>query len=143
MDKVALITGASKGIGKEISIELAKNKIKLILVSRNYNDLKILKKIIKEKINFKHVEIISGDVSHSSTVTKVLKLCRKTYGLPDIVVNNTGGPPSGSFKNFKLEDWNKALKNNLLSVINFTNEFHKGMVKKKMGKIYYNIFNNC
>ena len=134
MDKIALITGASKGIGKEISIELAKNKIKLILVSRNYNDLKKLKKTINEKINFKHVEIISGDVSHSSTVTKVLKLCRKTYGFPNIVVNNTGGPLSGNFKKFKIYDWNKYIKNNLLSVINFTNVFHKEMIRKKWGR---------
>ena len=114
---------------------LQKKKIRLFLVSRNLNNLKKLKKEISKKFNFNNVEIIQGDVSSESNVKKIEKICKKSFGLPDILINNTGGPPSGNFTKFNNKVWEKNIKNNLMSVINFTNMFHKKMIKNKWGRI--------
>ena len=135
MDKIALVTGASKGVGKAISIELAKQNVKLILVARNLDDLNKLKKEINKNINFHNVKLIKGDVSIKNTIKKIELVCKNTFGLPNILVNNTGGPPSGDFTKFNQKIWESAIANNLMSVINFTNTFHKNMKKKKWGRI--------
>ena len=135
MDRIALITGASKGVGRSIAIEFAKQNINLFLVSRNLKNLKKLKEEIVNKIKFKNVVIIKGDVSNLNFINKIEKICMKTYGLPNILINNTGGPPSGSFSTFNNKIWNKHISNNLMSVINFTSKFHKNMIKQKWGRI--------
>ena len=135
MDKIALITGASKGVGRSIAIEFAKQNIKLFLVSRNLKNLRKLKKEIISKIKFENIVIIKGDVSSLNFTNKIEKICKKTYGLPNILINNTGGPPSGNFLNFDNKIWNKHISNNLMSVVNFTSKFHKRMVKQKWGRI--------
>ena len=135
MDKVALITGASKGVGKSIAFELAKKNVKLILVSRNLSNLKKLKKDIQKKINFQYVKIIAGDVSNINIINKIQKVCKQTYGLPDILINNTGGPPSGSFTKLNSKIWYEHINNNLMSVINFSSAFHRQMIKKKWGRM--------
>jgi 3-oxoacyl-[acyl-carrier protein] reductase len=116
-------------------LEFSKKKIRLFLVSRNLNNLKKLKKEISKKFNFNNVEIIQGDVSSESNLKKIEKICKKSFGLPDILINNTGGPPSGNFTKFNNKVWEKNIKNNLMSVINFTNMFHKKMIKNKWGRI--------
>lgn len=135
MNKIALITGASKGVGKAISIEFARKKIKLYLVSRNLTNLKKLKNEINKKINFQEIKIIKGDVSKKNSLKNIEKICKNSFGLPNILINNTGGPPSGKFDNFNNEIWEKYIRNNLMSVVNFTNTFHKKMVKNNWGRI--------
>lgn len=135
MDKIALITGASKGVGRSISLEFAKKKIKLFLVARNLNNLKKLKEEINKKINFQEVKIIKGDVSTKQSLKKIEKICKNSFGLPNILINNTGGPPSGKFFEFNNKVWEKYIRNNLMSVINFTNTFHKKMIKNNWGRI--------
>ena len=135
MSKLALITGSSRGVGKEIAIELAKNNFNLILISRNLSDLKKLKKYIDNKFAPKKIKIIKGDVSKRNEAISIYKKCKKKFGLPDIVINNTGGPPSGKFDNFSIKDWDIAINNNLISVISFTKQFHAEMIKRKWGRL--------
>jgi 3-oxoacyl-[acyl-carrier protein] reductase len=135
MNKIVLITGASKGVGKSMAISLSKKKYKLILVSRNLLELKKLKIYININLNNKNVELISGDVSNKKLPKKIFNFCKKKFGLPDILINNCGGPPSGNFNNFNINDWEKVISTNLFSVINFSKVFSKNMIKKKWGRI--------
>ncbi|OUR79034.1 short-chain dehydrogenase [Alphaproteobacteria bacterium 46_93_T64] len=86
--KVALITGASKGIGAATAIELAKNGVNVVLAARSINDLEALKTTIVEGGG--KAETIVCDVSIFKDVSAAVDLCVSTYGHLDILVNNAG-----------------------------------------------------
>ena len=96
MKKIAIITGASQGIGRAIAIELAKSNIKILLIARNFNKLKKIKKYLI-KNGCLDVIILKGNVKDISLPKKAIKICKKNWGSPNILINNTGGPKVGSF----------------------------------------------
>ncbi len=132
-NKVAIVTGASTGIGFAIAHGLANAGVKVLLVSRNIKKLKIAVKKIQTdggKANY-----ISADVSKTSAAKNVIKKCLKIWGNVHILVNNTGGPPPGNLINQSEKNWNFAIQNNLLSVIRFSKEVIPIMKKNKWGRI--------
>lgn len=134
MKKIAIITGASQGIGKSIAVELAKLNIKTLLISRNIKKLKKLKKYLI-KNGCLDVEILKGNVKDISLPKKAIKICKKNWGSPNILINNTGGPKVGSFSFQNINNWKEAIDNNFLSVINFTTIVAKEMIKINWGRL--------
>ena len=55
--------------------------------------------------------------------------------VPDILVNNAGGPPPGDFRNFTIEDWQKAVNDNMITPIEFIKAYIDEMIKNKFGRI--------
>src|SRR3989338_8318226 len=110
-NKIALITGASKGIGKAIAIEFAKNNADIIL---NYNRdkdgaLKIEEEI--KKIRRKAV-CIKADVSKYDEVNAMIQQIKKEFGRIDILVNNAGITMDRTLKNMSQEEWNTVINVN-------------------------------
>ena len=132
-NKVAIVTGASTGIGFAIAQQLAISGAKVLLVSRNIKKLKKAVKKIREDNG--EVDFISCDVSKASTVKKVIKKCLKKWNKINILINNTGGPPPGDLMSQNEKSWNFAIQNNLLSVVRFTQEVIPFMKKNKWGRI--------
>ncbi|MAG91458.1 3-oxoacyl-[acyl-carrier-protein] reductase [Candidatus Woesearchaeota archaeon] len=117
--KVALITGASRGIGKSIAIELAKNNIDIII---NYNrDEKEAEEVVKEikKLGVGG-EAIKADVSSFDDCTAMFGAVKKKYGNLDILVNNAGALSDKTLKNMTKEQWDFVIKINLTGVFNVT-----------------------
>jgi len=132
-NKVAIVTGASTGIGFAIAHGLANAGVKVLLVSRNIKKLKIAVK--KIQTNGGKADYISADVSKTSAAKNVIKKCLKIWGNVHILVNNTGGPSPGNLMSLNEKNWDFAIQNNLLSVVRFTQEVVPFMKKNKWGKI--------
>ena len=130
----AIVTGGSKGMGKAIALKLASEGVRICLVARNENDLE---KATSELFAITDMEIlaISGDVSDPALAGKVCDAVASKWGQTDILINNAGGPPMGSFLDHDNEDWMAALQLNLLSTVRFTKAVSPAMKNQHWGRI--------
>lgn len=111
----ALITGASKGIGKEIAMELAKKKYDLILIARSASQLEEVAKEIRGKYTVK-VDFLATDLSSPDVAKGVFKWVEQNNYQVSIVVNNAGYGLAGDFESYTLEQ-NRAMMNlNMITV---------------------------
>ena len=134
MNKVIIVTGASRGIGREISRELAK---KGYIIIANYNKsekqiLELKEKLEKEKIK---IDIFKADVSKRKETQQLVKYAIKKYGKIDVLINNAGISQIKEFTQLTDEDWNNMININLNSVFYMTQEVCKNMIHNKNGCI--------
>jgi len=132
--KIAIVTGASKGIGKAIALGFAKEGYKVCIVARDTINLEKTAKEISRETN-QEVIPFSADISLPESSSKILQAIIKKFKKIDILVNNTGGPLSGSFLEHDDASWYLAIEQNLLSVIRFTKAVVPYMKKQKNGRI--------
>ena len=133
-NKVAFVAASSQGLGKAVALELANEGVKLIINGRNRDNLKSTKQEI-EKMTGEKVLALAGDLSNDQEREEIIRRSLEAYDHIDILITNTGGPPSGKFENFKQEDWDKAYKSLLVSVIGLINGFLPGMKQQRWGRI--------
>ena len=133
-DKVALVTAASKGLGKAVATKLVLEGVKVIICSRNLGSLQKAKSEIA-KITNMEVSIITCDVSDENQVKRMINSIIQEFRTIDILVTNAGGPPAGSFSDFEVEDYRKAVELNLLSTISLCQKVVPLMQKQKWGRI--------
>jgi len=117
--KIALVTGASKGIGKAIAIELAKNNFD---VAVNYNrDEKDAIKVVED---IKKMDVgsiaVKADVSSFEECARMIELVKKKFGYLDVLVNNAGTTSDKTFQNMTKEQWDFVININLNSMYNVT-----------------------
>ena len=132
--KVAIVTGASKGIGKAIALGFAKEGYKVCIVSRNTKLLEQTAKEIRKETN-QEIIFVSADVSDLTAADNVLNTVIQKFKKIDILVNNTGGPDAGFFLSHTDEAWMSAIQHNLMSVIRFTKAVVPYMKEQKHGRI--------
>ncbi len=132
--KVAIITGASTGIGKHISIELSKKEYIVILISRSKDKLKSVKKIIDK--NGHECIIIESDISKESSVDKIFKKI-KSFNNIDILINNAGLGIFNKIENISNSDWDVQINTNLKGSFMMTRNIIPIMKKNKNGKIVF------
>lgn len=134
MNKVIIITGASKGIGREIAKEIAKQGH---IIIANYNksakEILELKKELEEK-NIK-IEIFKADVSKKEEVSKLVNYVIEKYKKIDVLINNAGISQIKEFTQITDEDWNNMINTNLNSVFYMSQETCKNMIHNKKGCI--------
>ena len=133
-NKVAIINGGSKGIGFAIAKILSQFGVKVILVARSLNGLeKASDKIIDN--GGEVLKIIQADLSDKKS-TKTVEMETNSKGIyPDILINNAGGPPSGTFIEHDIDSWDTSYHQNLMSTIMQTKLFCSRMIEKKWGRI--------
>src|SRR6266542_3871761 len=102
-NKVAFVAASSQGLGKAVALELAKEGAKVIINGRKKETLDKTKQEIEQETNGEVLALV-GDLSVSSERNKIIDDALKAYGSIDILVTNTGGPPSGKFESFEEED---------------------------------------
>ena len=134
MDKIAIVTGASRGIGREIAKTLANMNIKVIA---NYNNsheqaIKFQTELKEKNIN---IDIFKADVSKRLDAEKLVEYAINKYGKIDILINNVGISEYKLFTEEKDEDWNKVINTKLYSTFVMCQEVSKNMIKEKQGCI--------
>lgn len=132
--KIAIITGASRGIGRACAIELAKSGIKVIA---NYNNSEDLAKSLQVDLKNQGIEIdiYRADVSKKDEVKKLVKYALDKYGKIDILINNAGISQIKVFTEITDEDWENMINTNLTSVFYMTREVLSNMIHNKNGDI--------
>ncbi len=132
--KNALIMASSKGLGKAVAMELAKEGANVFLCSRSEIDLKIAAQQIGA-ISYKDVGYAVGDVSAKEGRDHILAEAKAKLGSIDILVTNSGGPPFGTFEQHNDEAWENAYKLLLESTVGMIRGVLPEMKTNKWGRI--------
>lgn len=134
MDKCALITGATRGIGKQIAITLAKQGYNIALNYRKENEeLENTKKEI-EKIGVQ-ILAVKGDVSNFEDCENFVKQVIERFGQIDVLVNNAGITKDMLLMRMKKEDFEQVIDTNLVGTFNVTKNVVPYMMKARSGRI--------
>ena len=134
-NKAAIITGAGRGIGKDISIALAKEKCNVVIVSRTETQLQDVINEIKKNDKKSPAFYIVADLSKKQDIDMVIQKTLSTFGKIDILINNAAFLSSGSFFDISEEIWDKTMDINLKSVFLLSQKAIEIMIKNKMGYI--------
>lgn len=131
-EKVVIITGGAQGIGKEIALQFAKQKAKVVLFDLNEEVLAAAKKEIEA---YSQVEGVGVDVTNFEDVEIKVNKIIDNFKRVDILVNNAGITKDNLFLRLSENDWDKVLAVNLKGAFNCTKAVVKYMVKQRAGKI--------
>lgn len=131
---IALITGASSGIGRDIARELAKKNYNIIAVARNKEALRALKKELEEKYKI-NVDVYAMDLIDRDGCRKLHENITDKYGTIDILVNDAGFGTCGKFTDTELEKELGMIDTNIVALHILTKLFLKDMVKVDKGHI--------
>lgn len=133
-NKVALVTGGSRGIGREIALELAKSGVDIAITY--VNNLEKASFVIEEIIGYGVRAIaIQGNVSIEEDVNNMMKTIEKELGTVDILVNNAGVTKDNLLIRMKSDEWDEVMDVNLKGTFLCTKAVSRGMMKKRYGKI--------
>lgn len=128
--KVALVCGASRGLGRAIASELAAEGATLAVSSRD-----------AERLGAAAAELgpdvlaVPADLSVAGEPTRVVEATLERFGRLDVLVANTGGPPAGSHDTLTLEDWDRATALLLRSTVEVTGAALPGMKERGWGRV--------
>ncbi len=127
-NKTALVTGASRGIGKTIAIMLAKNGVKVIGVATSKKSLESIEYI-------ENILPFCCDISDEKSIEKLYSFAKKNANAIDILVNNAGIHMDNILLRMKTDEWHKVLDVNLNGPFYLTKILLKDMIKNKNGRI--------
>lgn len=133
-NKVALITGGSRGIGKEIALELGRNGVNIVI--SYVNNMEKATAVIDEIISYGvKAMAVCADVSVEEDVLHMIKTVEEEFGTIDILVNNAGITKDNLIIRMKEEDWDSVMDVNLKGTFLCTKAVSRIMMKKRYGKI--------
>ena len=134
MNKVALITGGTRGIGKEIAYTLAEENYDIIINYRTENE-ELMK--LKKEIEQKRVRclLLKGDVSNFEDGKKLVEEAINRMNHIDVLVNNAGITKDMLLMRMKPEDFNEVINVNLIGTFNMTKNVINYMMKERKGRI--------
>jgi 3-oxoacyl-[acyl-carrier protein] reductase len=126
----AIVCGASAGLGRACAQALSNEGVEVVLAARTEETLKRAAEEIAESSGFS-VDYVAADVTTEQGRHALLGKCPD----PDILINNSAGPPVGDYRQLTREDWIKALDGNMLSAIELINTILDSMIERKFGRI--------
>lgn len=133
-DRTAIVTGSSRGIGKAIAYGLAGEGVKTVICARNIETLRETAKEIESSTKTQ-VLPIQTDLRNRREIESLVERTVESFGGIDILVNNTGGPPSSLFLETSEEGWQDAIDQLLMSVVNCCLEVVPHMQREGWGRI--------
>ena len=133
-NRVALILASSKGLGKAVAIELAREGAKVIICGTDSEALASTKSEI-EAIAPNNVASFICDITDESQRRNLVEQSVKAFGDIEILVTKTGGPAAGAFEQFNLDDWKHLYNLLFLSAVDIIQQVLPGMKEKGFGRI--------
>lgn len=133
-DKVAVVTGASRGIGRAIAVDLAASGCNVVI---NYSSNEDMARRVLEEAN-KHIQgnlIFKADVSKKHEVEQMINVAATTFGKIDFLVNNAGITKDSLLLRMKEADWDDVLATNLKGAFNCLQAASRIMIKNRSGRI--------
>jgi 3-oxoacyl-[acyl-carrier protein] reductase len=132
--KVAIVTAASKGLGKATAFALAKEGARLVICSRNKAEIEATAKEIRQKTKATVVPVVA-DVAQPAQLKRLVSIARKRFGTVHILVSNAGGPPHADLLKSTDEEWLLGVELTLLSTVRLLRLVLPMMVRQKWGRI--------
>lgn len=120
-NRVAIVTGSSRGIGKAIAYGLAEEGAKVTICVRSEERLRETSREITASTGTE-VLPVRADLKEKEDIKSMIKITAREFGRIDILVNNTGGPPPSFFLETSEENWRDAVNSLLMSVVNCCRE---------------------
>jgi 3-oxoacyl-[acyl-carrier protein] reductase len=133
-NKVSLVCAASEGLGKASALELAREGSRVAICSRSIEKLTSTQKEIVDATGAE-VAIFETDLTVHEDIKQLQKDVKNKLGDIEILVNNAGGPPPGTFEKHTDEDWQKAINLTMMSVLRMSKLVLPSMKEKKWGRI--------
>lgn len=126
----AIVCASSLGLGRACAMALAQEGVEVVINGRNRDSLEAAKRDI-EKAGGTNVVAIVSDVTTPEGRNALLAACPE----PDILVNNSGGPPAGNFRDLSREQWLSALNANMLTALDLIRATVDAMMARGFGRI--------
>ncbi|WP_254505750.1 3-oxoacyl-[acyl-carrier-protein] reductase [Bacillus altitudinis] len=133
-NKTAVVTGASRGIGRSIAIDLAKKGANVV-VNYSGNEAKANEVVYEIKALGQQAFAVKADVSNAEEVQALMKQAVDTFGSIDILVNNAGITKDNLLMRMKENEWDDVININLKGVFNCTKAVTRQMMKQRSGRI--------
>jgi 3-oxoacyl-[acyl-carrier protein] reductase len=132
-DRITIVTGATRGIGEAIALDVARHGSHVVLFGRN---LPLLQKMqSKVEALERKVLALQLDVANQAAVESAIKRVYEEFGKIDFLVNNAGVTRDNLLLTMKPEEWNEVLQINLYGVFHCSKAVLKPMMKQRYGKI--------
>jgi 3-oxoacyl-[acyl-carrier protein] reductase len=132
--KVALVVGASKGLGKACALALAREGAHVAMCARSEDQLAAAAASIRD-VTGAEVLVAPGDAAKAPDIHAVVAATAERFGGIDILVNNSGGPRIGSFPDLTDDDWQRAFEVVTLNFVRFVREVVPHMRARQWGRI--------
>jgi 3-oxoacyl-[acyl-carrier protein] reductase len=132
--KVALVSASSRGLGRAIAEELAAEGATLVLCARGEDALRETAESIRKSSGVTVVDV-AADVSDPEGLSRVARTALEKFGRVDVLVTNSGGPPSAPFESLTPEMWEAAVRLLLTSAVGLARAVLPGMKERRWGRI--------
>lgn len=132
--KAAIVGGASRGIGRAIALALAREGCRVALCARREEPLRAAAAAIHAETGVQTLPVVC-DMARYDDIKAAVDQAAGTFGRLDIVVNNAGGPPTGTFDSLDENVWRQALDQNLLSAVRTIREALPHLRRSGAGRI--------
>lgn len=126
----AIVCASSRGLGRACAEALVKEGVAVVINGRDADSLNTTADQLRA-LGAGLVDRVAGDIEHADTRAALLERCPE----PDILVNNNGGPPPGSFQKWTREDWVSAFDANMIAATLMMQAVLPGMVDRRFGRI--------
>ena len=134
-DRVAIVGGSSKGMGRATALALAREGASVTICARDEANLRKTEIEIARASSQHHVLAIPADLGRIEDIKRVVRATFNRFGRIDVSVNNVGGPPEGSASELEDEEWEEALEQGFFSVLRMSREVVPYMKQQQWGRI--------
>jgi 3-oxoacyl-[acyl-carrier protein] reductase len=132
-DKVALVTGAGRGIGKAIALALARAGCRIVLAARTSTQLDLVQSAIAASGG--QALSIPSDLARDEEIYRVIAEVKRAYGIVDILINNAGWGKKSTITRANLDDWDQTLRVNLRAPMLLTKLVLPAMIEQNSGAV--------